>query len=99
MTVDGLYVEEHQVQSQESAADGSWDRLARELDVVADPRDQVRNSSTALLCDTATQAGLALRVALLAAETGDEADCRTAGPSVDFEALGYDACETRWETE
>ncbi len=99
LTLDGLYVEEHQLQSKESAPDGSWDRLARELDVVADPRDQNRNSTTALLCDSTTQASLALRVALLTPETGEEADCRVAGAELDFEALGYDACLTRWETE
>jgi len=99
LALDPSYVEEHSLASQESAADGSWDRLSRTLDVVADPRDQGRNDSTALLCDAGTQAALALRVVLLAPDSGDPADCRVAGAELDWLALGYDACTERWETE
>lgn len=97
LSVDGAYVEQHGLASVASAADGSWDRLALALDVVADPRDQARDRSTALLCDAATRDGLALRLALLTPDTQDEADCHVAGAERDWEALGFDPCGSRWD--
>jgi hypothetical protein len=99
LSLDGSYIEEHDLKSQESAADGSWDRLGVTLIIVADPRDQARSVSTAYLCDQPTQTDLALRMALLAPDSAEEADCRVTGAALDWESLGYAACQTRWETE
>ncbi len=99
LSLDATYIEEHAMASEKAADDGSWDQLVLELDIVADPRDQARNNTTAFLCDTNTEASLALRVALLTPDTAEEADCRIAGGELDWQALGYDSCETRWETE
>ena len=40
-TVDGEYVEKHDVSSRKAARDGSWDELRLRLDIVADWRDAV----------------------------------------------------------
>lgn len=60
-TVDGEYVEKHDVSSRKAARDGSWDELRLRLDIVADWRDAVRNSSTPFLCASNPTGRLFLR--------------------------------------
>ena len=58
LSADGEYIEKHSLPSVSAAADGSWDRLKRDLSVVATWRDAVADSSTAFPCDTASLAGV-----------------------------------------
>lgn len=93
-TADGVYLEEHNIISDEADADGAWDLLLLELSVVADPRNQSKSSSTALLCDTPTREALRGWLIILDPETEEAIDCRTWGEPYDWEAAGYDPCDT-----
>jgi len=61
---------------------------------VADPRNQSKSSSTALLCDSPTRAALRGWLIVLDPETDETIDCRTWGETYDWEGAGYDACDT-----
>ena len=50
LTVDGTYVERHDVTSQQVAADGSSDHLSLSMNIVSDWRDATGNAQTAFLC-------------------------------------------------
>ena len=93
LALDLDYVEEHEIRSEESGADGSWDHLELELSVEADPRDATPGSSTAFLCDVSTKEGISGRIAVEAPEGGGEADCRQWG-ELDFASLGFAACSS-----
>ena len=93
LALDLDYVETHELRSDESGADGSWDHLALELSVEADPRDATSGSSTAFLCDASTKAAISGRFSVAAPQSEGEADCRQWG-ELDFTQLALDACPT-----
>jgi len=93
-TADGQYLEEHSIVSDEADSSGAWDLLLLELNVVADPRDQSRSSSTALLCDPPTRETLRGLLVILDPETEAAIDCRTWGAPFGWEAAGYSPCDT-----
>ena len=94
-TADGVYLEEHALVSDEADFSGAWDRLLLQLNVVADPRDQSRNSSTALLCDAPTREALRGWLVIYDPDTEEPVDCRTWGDTYSWEAAGYAPCEIR----
>ena len=83
-TVDGEYVEKHDVPSQKAARDGSWDELRLRLDIVADWRNAVRNSSTPFLCASEPTGRLFLRDL-----NGAVVDCVDTGENTEWLAI-YD---------
>ncbi len=97
LTLDGLYVEEHEVRSVEAARDGTWDRLALDLEIVADPREVAPGERTAFLCDPPTRDGLAARLWIHPPSSSAIADCWTWGPPVDWAAAGYTSACTAVE--
>lgn len=78
-TVDGTYVEKHDVTSRKAASDGTWDELRLRLDIVADWRDAVRNASTPFLCASEPTGRLLLRDM-----EGTVVDCFDTGPHTDW---------------
>lgn len=92
-TADGLYLEEHNLVSDEADFSGAWDLLLLELSVAADPRDQSKNSSTSLLCDPPTRDSLRGWLVIYDPETEEAVDCRTWGAAFDWENAGYPPCD------
>ena len=95
------YVEQHSLQSEEAAADGSSDLLTLSLSIVADWRDVSASSSTAFLCNSTTEAAICWRIFVYTPGTGDVSDCASGG----YEPTWFDdmddipTCDTRWETD
>ena len=58
LSADGEYVEQHTLTSTSAAADGTSDRLERDLAIVATWRDAAKDTSTAFACDAAGLAGI-----------------------------------------
>ena len=92
-TADGLYIEEHDLYSDEADFYGAWDLLLAELAVSADPQAASRNSSTALLCDPPTREGLRGWLSIYDPETEEPVDCRIWGEDFDWELAGYAPCD------
>ena len=84
MSIDGTYVEAHEVLSVEAEGDGSADRLELKLSFVADFQDASPGSSTAFNCGTPGLQGL---VVIYGRDGESVADCRVFGDS-----------PTAWET-
>lgn len=78
LTVDGIYVEAHGVDSDSAAADGSADELELELDMVGDWREVNEGSSTVFTCGAEADA-----LFVLYDLEGEPTDCRAAGPDAD----------------
>lgn len=97
MTADQRRVEAHDLLSVEAAADGTWDRLELELDIVGDPADAVDGSKTAWLCDAETLDEMAFRLSVSERNVGT-VDCRVWGVETDWNGLaGYSTCEETLE--
>ena len=73
---DGDYIEVHALRSIEAAADGSSDRLAVELAVVADWRDVNPGGTTVFNCN---EPGLAGLIRIFATDGQTPTDCRIFG--------------------
>ena len=96
LSADGRRVEAHEIDSVEAAANGAWDRLELELDIVADPADVEEGKSSAWLCDGPTLASMAWRVVVFDPDSGDKADCLTWGRAIDWNSVaGYSECDHR----
>lgn len=94
MTTDSHRVEAHTLISTAADPSGAWDELVLELDIVADPRDVVPGSSTAFLCDSATEQALSARLVIYDAQTREVVDCRLWGRIIDWNAVaGYSDCD------
>ena len=94
MARDALTSERHRIYSSLAAADGSWDTLELELDVVADWRDADESTLTRWQCIDEDALSFLLTVRT---PRGDEtSDCRTWGadPDVFAEVEGTEPCET-----
>jgi hypothetical protein len=91
-TLDGRSIEEHPLDSIEADADGAWDTLRLDLEIVANPQDVARGSRSAYLCDA--ESPLSVRLAVYSTGTSEEADCRSWGPDQAWELIGdYPDCE------
>ncbi len=91
-------VEQHPIPSSIAAADGSWDCLGADLQIVADWRDAASGSSTGWRC--ADEEELSFHLTLDDASGGAVADCSVFGddPTV-FDAFEeLEACEEPSET-
>lgn len=94
MTTDSHRVEAHPLVSTSADPAGAWDELLLELEVVADPRDVSPGSSTAYLCDAATDQALSARLVIYDAVTEEVVDCRLWGRILDWNAVaGYSDCD------
>lgn len=92
LSIDGAYVETHELMSTGAAGDGSADHLERELDVVPDFRDVVADSTTLFNCETPGLLGV-LRIFRRDGES--VSDCRVYGEPDAWNALGLDpTCTT-----
>lgn len=96
LSADARRVEAHAIDSVEAAANGAWDRLELELDIVADPTDLEEGESSAWLCDAQTEQSMAWRVVVFDPLSGEKADCATWGAEIDWNTVaGYSVCDHR----
>ena len=90
-TIDGHYVEEHNVYSRKAAQDATFDELRLRLDIVADWRDAQKNSSTPFLCASAPTAQFVMYDV-----DGHPTDCFQDGPNTEWLSTSttLEDCET-----
>jgi hypothetical protein len=86
--------DKHDVYSDKADADGAWDCLSLDLDVVADWRDAQSGQSTAFPCSD--QDALSYLFVAYTPDASETADCRAWGAdgSLWGEVGGSDPCET-----
>jgi hypothetical protein len=94
LSKDGVYIEDHPLDSVSADADGAWDKLEATLTVVADQEDMNAGSATWFNCQEPRLSGI-LRVF---EQTGElESDCRSFLEDFWGDWNSFYSCGTRLE--
>lgn len=97
LSVDGVYIEQHDFGSYEAATDGTADRLKLTLAIVSDFQDAHGGSSTWFNCGTP---GLQGYLAVRSRDGGRLTDCRVFGEAPEsWSTWGVGACTTGFTVE